>query len=242
MYNELNVMLRGTERKVFLQDGFYKSITSSVRLHKHKYADIHIIMGVESEFTVGGEVLHLPKNTLILIPRDVYHFCENTEDGGRHIAFQIEYEAEECKTYPIDALIAECLISEIEKQGVTGDHRKIALYLALIVSELDSDEPPSSPHASDYGFLIYEFFNQNYDKDASLSDLAKVLSLSERQAERLVLIHTGESFRDKLRSSRMAIAKQLLKEGKMSLNEISQYVGYRSYSGFFKAMKKHGMI
>ena len=41
-------------------------------------------------------------------------------------------------------------------------------------------------------------------------------------------------------STRVMIAKQLLRSSDMSLSEIAEYVGYRSYAGFWKAMKKDG--
>ena len=131
----MTVKVRDTERKVFLQDGFYHNIRSSIRLHKHKYADVHIVLDVRSKFVVGRETFYLEPGSVILIPKDVYHLCENTEDGGRHIAFQIEYEANDMIICPVEMAVAECLFAEIAKQGIGGDHTKISLYLALVVSE-----------------------------------------------------------------------------------------------------------
>ena len=40
---------------------------------------------------------------------------------------------------------------------------------------------------------------------------------------------------------RMNTAEHLHKTTDMSLTEISQYVGYKSYNGFWKAMKKYNL-
>ena len=72
-----------------------------------------------------------------------------------------------------------------------------------------------------------------------LSDLADQLHISERHAERLVLQYTGRSFREELVAVRMRIAHQLMQAENASLEQIAKYVGYRSYSGFWKAMKRY---
>ena len=51
-------------------------------------------------------------------------------------------------------------------------------------------------------------------------------------------MHTGRSFRDELTATRMAVADQLIAEGELSLSEIAAYVGYHSYAGFYKAIKR----
>ena len=91
----------------------------------------------------------------------------------------------------------------------------------------------------DYGFIIQEFFSIHYSEDIHLGDLANLLHLSERQTERLVKEYTGNSFRNELAAIRINIAKNLLKYSQMSMRKICEYVGYKSYVGFWKAMKKY---
>ena len=86
------------------------------------------------------------------------------------------------------------------------------------------------------------FFSNRYSEDVRLSDLAEAIHLSERQTERLVIEHTGRGFRDELTETRVKIARQRLADKNMTLGEIAGYVGYRSYAGFWKAMKKSGAI
>ena len=83
---------------------------------------------------------------------------------------------------------------------------------------------------------IHSHFN-----DVHLCDLARYLHLSERQSERAVIEYTGKTFRDALVEMRMNTAEHLHKTTDMSLTEISQYVGYKSYNGFWKAMKKYNL-
>lgn len=71
-----------------------------------------------------------------------------------------------------------------------------------------------------------------------LSDLAARLYLSEKQTERLVLKHTGQTFKQKLSDTRVAMANVLIRETEMPLHKVAEYVGYSSYSGFWKALQK----
>ena len=71
-----------------------------------------------------------------------------------------------------------------------------------------------------------------------MCDLAKILSLSDRQTERLVIKYMGKPFRGVLSDIRTEMAKRLMETTVMSMSEISRMVGYKSYAGFWKAMKK----
>ena len=91
-------------------------------------------------------------------------------------------------------------------------------------------------------FLITEFFANHYHEDISLNDIASALNVSEKQAGRLVEKYMGESFSRVLSKCRVRAAKNFLAvDAKLSLSEVAELVGYRSYSGFWKAFKKHGM-
>ena len=86
---------------------------------------------------------------------------------------------------------------------------------------------------------IREFFSLHYNKSIQLSDLAKELHLSNMQTQRIVKKYTDKTFGENLLIQRMTIAENLMETSDMSLLEISEYVGYHSYCGFWKAYKKY---
>ena len=71
-----------------------------------------------------------------------------------------------------------------------------------------------------------------------IEDLAKELHLSTRQTERLVFANTGNTFGNELTLTRIAIAKHLIKTTDMKLSDVAEYVGYKSYAGFYKALNR----
>ncbi len=239
MHNELTIKIGSQERKAFLQDGFYTNISPSNHLHKHNYTEVHLVSGGQALFNVGGSMYSTDGDTMLVIPSGTFHSCSAMDTGMRHSAFQITCSVDRFTVHNIDSGIIPSFFEEIRKSEKSTDYTIVCAYIALFGSHFFAEEKISAHQISDYGFLIYEFFSKRYGSDVRLSDLAKVLCLSERQTERLVIEHTGNTFRQELAATRIVMAKHILASSDLSLEEIARYVGYRSYSGFWKSMKKY---
>ena len=239
MYNEITVMIGSEAHRAFLQNGFYNTPSTSL-IHKHNYTEIHIVSGGASVFTVGETEYSVRDGSFLVIPPRTYHCCQGEDTETLHSAFQIDLEIGSPGVYNLAPETVSDFFKEIEKADQSGDHTVISAYISLICSYFESVHREISKPTSDYGFSIHEFFTQNYNKNIHLCDLAEALHLSERQAERLVIEHTGKSFRDELSSIRIEMAKHLIATTNMPLGDVADYVGYRSYAGFWKAMKKFG--
>ena len=235
--NELTVTVGGCERKVFLQDGFYSSSAPTQYMHKHSYAEIHFVSGGGLKLAVDDKDYELSDGEFLVIPAGFYHGCKYMDEGARHSAFQVDETVHEVKRSSLNGGIASEFINEIAKCGKNGDHVRISAYIALICSYF----APSvdAKRITDSGFLISEFFYNNYGADVRLEDLAEIMHLSPRQTERVVEAHTGRSFRGALTVTRMQVAERLINISAMPLTEVAQYVGYRSYAGFWKAYQKY---
>lgn len=239
MYNELTVSIGTQKYKAFFKAGFYQPQVITSYLHKHNYTEIHVITGGTATYTIEDKIYRLKSGDMLIIPRNIFHCCTQKDDKTLFAAFQINYDVDKTEFYSIGSDIFMDFIEEIEKSKNSRNYTKLSAYISLFCSYFYSDGNLSSQSVTDYAFLIYEFFSANYAKDLHLCDLAELLHLSERQTERLVIEYTGKTFKEELVTIRMNMAKKLLKSTDMSLSEIAQYVGYRSYAGFWKAMKKH---
>lgn len=239
VYKELDILIGKKECKAFLQRGFSPEIPPTKRIHKHNYADVHIVSGGNMFFYIGDKTHKIEDGTLMIIPREIFHYCVEKEENAIHIAFQVDYDVCHIMKCKINKGIIEAFHSEITRAEQTGEYTQIVSFLSLLCSYFCRDNSLSSRQITDYGFLIREFFQTGYGKDVKLSDLANVLNVCQRQAERLVFQYTGRTFREELAFVRITIAKHLIKTGEMSLQEVAQYVGYNSYAGFWKAMKKY---
>jgi len=85
---------------------------------------------------------------------------------------------------------------------------------------------------------IQSYIFSNYFSDPTLSDLAKILGLSEKQVSRIIKKYYGIDFKTQIMNLRLQNAKRLIKETSESLEDISLKVGFSSYSGFHLAFKK----
>lgn len=88
-------------------------------------------------------------------------------------------------------------------------------------------------------YIIDDFFERNLTGNGTEDLLAKKLNLSRRQLARVLSVHYGMSYREKLRCARMDRAGWLLRTTDMPISRISEAVGYMSETSFFKAFKHH---
>ena len=231
---ELILSVGSDSMRAFLQDGF-RSATTTPRLHKHNYAEIHIVTG-EMTVELSGSSHRLSPSEAIIIPAGSYHRIIPAE-GTRRISFQLDRRCEAIKVARLPLGVVDALFYEVERAISARDFSLTSAYFSLVAASLIG-ERYAGESTVDYSLFIREFFSRRYAEDVRLCDLADELHLSERQTERLVIRHTGRCFRDELTATRIAVAEELLSEGRLSLGEIATYVGYRSYAGFFKAREK----
>ena len=230
---ELFFSVCGKSQRALLQDGFLSAITTQ-RLHTHNYAEIHVVSG-DMTVEIGGERHELHASDAIAIPSGVYHRIIPAA-GCSRLSFQTDMQITDLRRTTLADGIAAALLKEARQAHRTGNFAMTASYLSIVVTAL-SDTGYKGERLPDYSLSVREFFSRRYGEDVRLSHLADELHLSERQTERLVLLHTGRCFRDELTATRMAVADQLISEGRMSLGEIATYVGYHSYAGYFKARR-----
>lgn len=233
MNNEISFKTSSREYRAFFQNGFYSpSLPPTDRLHVHNYAEIHLVVGGNADFLVGEKTYCIENCGMLLIPQNTFHCCTKIDGGTLHTAFQISCGVHRVAVRNVGAELIYAFIGEVNAL----DYSRISAYVTLFCAYFDLLEEVRPQKTTDYGFLIREFLSNNYSKDLRLSDLAAALHLSERQTERLVIKHTGTTFRRALAQTRISMAKALLQISPLPLNEIARYVGYRSYSGFWKAL------
>jgi YesN/AraC family two-component response regulator len=91
--------------------------------------------------------------------------------------------------------------------------------------------------------IVSEFENREYYSEnlASLSDLSKRIGESQHHVSQVINERLGRSFFELLASYRIEKAKQILSDensGKLTIEEISEMVGYNSKTAFNNAFRK----
>ncbi|MBD2872771.1 helix-turn-helix domain-containing protein [Paenibacillus arenilitoris] len=85
---------------------------------------------------------------------------------------------------------------------------------------------------------MVEYVNINFNKEISLNGIAYQLGFDPSHVSRLFKQEVGTNFMEYLLTLRINHAKHLLTNGKMTVNEISERVGYNNVHSFIRAFKK----
>lgn len=86
---------------------------------------------------------------------------------------------------------------------------------------------------------VAEFLEANYHRDLSLEELANQFEMSIYQIGRLIKEITNSTFSEYLTHIRIERAKELLKERRLTIKEISWEVGFNSQHYFARVFKKY---
>lgn len=237
---EIRINLAGNDIKVFMQHNFFEASALDSTVHKHGYTELHCIQRGTVEYVINGKRLVAEPGDLIVIPPGNFHskHPKNENDFGACI-FQVSLGCDQAEKHRLSVNIFNELINLVGEYKKNHGTAKLSAYLALICSYIVKSSENQIHKIVDREFLIYEFFLNQYHLDVTLSDLAQILNLSEKQTEREVMKYTGRHFRGELAYRRVEAAKYLLNTEKIRLREAAERVGYKSYSGFFKAYKTY---
>lgn len=84
-----------------------------------------------------------------------------------------------------------------------------------------------------------QYMKAHYAEEISLEKIANRFFLNQTYFSRLFKQYTGSTFTDYLIELRMEKAKELLRQGKYKVYEVSQMIGYRSEKYFFRIFKQY---
>ncbi len=236
---ELKLTLGDTTYEIFLQTGFFGNIhhIRSV-LHKHAYSEVHVILSGEVDMLINNSVHSFCTGDVFVVPEECFHTVKNSAPNTHHVAFQLKNQFGYQRISLGDAE-SKGLAQAISNYLSTGNALLIEAYLTVICAQLTHNQHSLALNdIEDRTFLIAEFFAKNYNRKIALEDLAKRLNVSVKQAERLVVKHTGSAFSKELSNQRIEVAKWLLKETSLTMKDIANQVGYSSYSSLWKALNK----
>lgn len=89
---------------------------------------------------------------------------------------------------------------------------------------------------------VREFLDERFgESDLTLDDVARAVSSSRRQVQRL-FEEDGDTFRAYLTRLRMQRAADLLSQTKTPVRDIARHVGYRQSAQFAKAFRRFGGV
>jgi AraC-like DNA-binding protein len=127
------------------------------------------------------------------------------------------------------------IIQKILNEDATLSYLKKRAYMFEILSNIAS----SSSKIDEIIFPGFAYLSEHFDEPTPVSDLAKMCNISEvyfRKRFRECLGESPVEYRNRLRLEK---AREYLEYGDISVQEISDLIGYSTVSHFIKEFKKH---
>jgi AraC-like DNA-binding protein len=85
---------------------------------------------------------------------------------------------------------------------------------------------------------VMKYLNTNFDKNVSLTEAARIATMTEVSLSRFFKLRTGKTFVDALCEIRLGHASRMLIETTQSVNEIAYKCGFNNMSNFNRIFKK----
>ena len=252
VYNEANVVLGGREMKRYVFKAVKRGYSVGVggfavdgmdlakaQLHAHSREEIHLLVKGEAAYQVGAQKIQMRRGDLLFIPRHTLHMLYATQPGTRFYVLDGTVDIDSVQKAHVPEAVLEAIIQtgrEAENQEAA---ERMIPWFAYLLTLLKPDAFMRVEARSDGVSALLRYISENYQRDITLADAAQAAKISQRQAQRLIKRETGLTFLEELTRQRMDVAGYLMDRAGMPLEEIAQYVGYQSYSGFWKAWQRH---
>lgn len=187
------------------------------------------------------DVFYFENNSFILYPPGTVH-DERHNSPARLIAigfedddFPIDTVAQMFKDYDLSVLrLMEKIAEEYRKRNFLYFKVIEAMLTELLVNIYRSRG--MQPRLGQFDSMEYAlmYINEYFTTDINIESLAESSNYSISRFRELFKARTGVSPKTYILDKRIDYAKQLLRETKLSLHEISQLVGFNDYPQFNK--------
>ena len=162
-------------------------------------------------FDITKVVENSPPNELssVIILDNAYEMLENLQECLRNYTYPSIYS---------DALASACI-------------KKVLCYIVKRSDKIGEEIPELIKN-------IILYIAQNYDKELNNSDIASHFKYHSFYLNRLFKKHTGKTLHQTVIEEKIKVAKRMLKEGNLSINDVSNELGFLDRSQFCTTFKK----
>lgn len=229
--------------------------------HSNTCYELHIILEGTCNLAFDAEIHAMTAGQAVLIAPNVFHAPSDVSET--FCRFSISFSVDKTllpalgsvdrEGYlffePGSRVVSLCwdILGELDADAFLNREITSALFSQLMILCLRSVREESEPASSNPELLTQEdeieridnFFALYPPERQTRQELAQYLHCSQRQLIRKMQALYGVSFRQKLITSRMDLARYLLRSTQKSVNEISAAVGYADNAAFFRAFRQH---
>ena len=212
---------------------------SSIKKNKISYNELTVVLKGQLKYEVNDTLITVNAGDCIFVKQGSIRHRPKTENVN-YVSYNFE---EDCVNLPMH--VKDCISGEIKMLITLCDEiyskyldwtDKIDVLLTLILKLLN--EKLLSREENPVVIEIKRYVKKNLEKKLTLNSISSQVGYSPNYCDTLFKKHTGTSILNHVIEQRISLAKSLIIEGALSLNQISQTVGFEDYNYFSRAFKK----
>ena len=207
--------------------------------HCHRLGEIHILLSGSADYTIDGEDHVFQAGDAVYIPPKVFHGAQCKTATTTFCTVSVRSNFKNLHLCHLSPSLLDGLNQAIAKGVESESLEPLLPFFYLLLSSLLPIPHPAIKESLDFDGMLLRYLDSNYNENITLASLAKIVGLSPKQVQRIIQNETGNTFLEELTARRMQAARYLEENTNMSATEIAHYVGYNSYSGYWKARKNY---
>lgn len=223
----------------------------------HTYNEVMFYMGADTIFLTENGQQQLKNNTLLIVPKETYHFIKLAENYG-FLRVKISIPETFVSTLPIKDLLSQVRVIEKPTENIVTLLNKLQIILKeekneknsfhaysvvlLILSELNlfASANQSLKTTEEKSILtnIIDYISSHLTDDLTIDVLSKKMNYSQSGITHLFKKELGVSIHKYILMRRLIHARNLIKNNS-KISNVHTLCGYNDYSSFYKAYTKY---
>lgn len=218
-------------------------------VHSHDHAQLVFGLSGRLDFEVDGQGSRVGQQSFVVVPAGAHHAC-GSPDGSHCLVLDVPSEHWVMQSLGEHAEASRRLLDTPGRLLLAPAQSQLVDWLAaspvadpliaqqgavLLLASLNSALPVGGGRR-----LPYAALNAHIDQHAAhplqVADLARLAGLSSARLHARFIAECGQTPMDYIRSRRLHMAVNLLRDSPLAIGEIAQRVGYSSQSAFAAAI------
>ena len=207
--------------------------------HNHRQGELHILLSGSAKYTIDNKNYVINAGDFMYIPPKLYHGSKALEADTTFVSFSLRGGPKQVIFSNLSPTLLEGIHAACLESKAADTLQPLMPYFYVLLGDILRPNGPTIKENQDYEGMILRYLDTHYNRDTTLASLAQYVGISPKQVQRIVQKETGRTFLEELTARRMRAARYLEENTAMTSTEIAHYVGYNSYSGYWKARKNH---